>query len=77
MSLSVFGTVLVDTDNVYSDCTDHRFIVETTEKFYTELAHETIDNTVDEISARTTRSRRSPTEKTAALANLEPPHLTP
>ena len=51
--------------------------METREKLYTELAHEIIDNTIDDTLERITRVRHMSTTKTEVLAYMKIPHLTP
>ena len=66
---------LVDTTDDYSVCTDQMFVYEISKKFFTDLAHEIIDNTIDGPPEINTKAKRPLTAKNSVLANLELPHL--
>ena len=75
VNLSLFGISVVDTYNVYKECSGESD--EDQDMFYTLLAEELIDNTADQR----TRTRQSSTgatheEGVANVAN-DSPHLTP
>ena len=48
-----------------------------TDKFYTELTHEMIRNTIDDIPVITTREIQLPTANNALISYLLLPYLTP
>ena len=56
--MPIFGVVIADTVNIYSSCTDKKFIYSAPDEFYAELSHKIIESTMDDPTEKITRARQ-------------------